>query len=54
MHDQYLRERPLLEEIKMLRKQKEEAERRVAMAEQENRALLRRVKDLEGEVFGLR
>lgn len=54
MHDQYLRERPLLEEIKMLRRQKEEAERRVAIAEQENRTLVRRVKDLEGEVVGLR
>lgn len=54
LHDQYLRERPLLEEIKMLRRQKEEAERRVAIAEQENRTLVRRVKDLEGEVVGLR
>jgi len=34
----------------MLRKQKEEVERRLIMSEQENRALLRRIKDLEDNV----
>jgi len=34
----------------MLRRQKEEAERRILMSEQENRALIRRVQDLEQEV----
>jgi hypothetical protein len=43
LHEQYLRERPLLEEIRQLRAGKEEAERRVQIVEKENRQLVDRV-----------
>ncbi len=47
LHAQYLREKPLLDEIRLLRQGKDEAERRLRLVEGENRALLRRVKELE-------
>jgi len=47
LHEQYLRERPLLEEIRQLRAGKEEAERRVQIVEKENRQLVDRVRILE-------
>jgi hypothetical protein len=47
LHEQYLRERPLLEEIRLLRSGKEEAERRLETTERENRTLVNRVRVLE-------
>jgi hypothetical protein len=36
LHEQYLREKPLLEEIRLLRAAKEDAERRLELVETEN------------------
>jgi hypothetical protein len=47
LHEQYLRERPLLEEIRLLRNGKEEAERRLEIVEKENRTLVNRIRVLE-------
>jgi hypothetical protein len=47
LHEQYLREKPLLEEIRQLRNSKEEAERRLDIVEKENRTLINRVRVLE-------
>ena len=46
MHQQYLREKPLLEEIKLLRVARDDMERRLRATESENYALIGRVREL--------